>query len=727
MENAPVCVNVPTAEPITRTPLKEDSILIRYVLKRLLWLIPIIIIVSFLVYALIDAAPGDFLDAVQIDNATPEQLAEIRAQYGLDQPLVIRYGLYMIRFFQGDMGISYVTKLSVWNTFIQRLPNTLYLSLAALIIGASVSVPVGIGAAKRAGKISDNLTTTFSLIGLSMPGFWLGILLLMLFSQILGWLPAGGMQHGFSSFILPAVCSGLLLMATATRQTRSSMLEVLNADFLRTARAKGVPEKTVIRRHALGNAWIPILTTIGMSLSISLAGSAIIENVFAWPGIGRLLVESVTQRDIPMITGTVIMTTIIYVLILLIVDLSYSFVDPRIKSQYVTRNKKRKIQSKIKKAASENQPSEGAAPFRQENRAVLEPDSPVVTSQPDKEDVPPVYSELPPENVVSYRTREVSQDGIKLIAIGREQLPDTDTDEDITEGAAKGLLVSEKYRKRSQFGELMHHIKQNKGAVAGIVIIAIVIIMFLASLFLSFESVTAMDVPNRYSPPSWRFPFGTDNSGRNLFLRVVYGSRYSLVIGLGSTLIQLIPGLLLGAIAGYYGGKLDDIIMRISDILASIPGLLLGIVIVSVLGQNLWNLILAVGVTGIPIYIRITRAAILTVRNSEFVEASRAIGFSNMRIIATQILPNGLAPIIVTVTTSLGVVIIIASSLSFLGFGVPVPHPEWGALVSSGKDYMRTAPWLTAFPGLLIMFIVLGFNMLGDGLRDAMDPKLKRR
>ena len=701
--------------------------MIRYVLKRLLWLIPIIIIVSFVVYALIDAAPGDFLDAVQLDNATPEQLAEIRAQYGLDKPLVIRYGLYMIRFFQGDMGISYVTKLSVWNTFIQRLPNTLYLSIAALVIGASISVPVGIGAAKRAGKISDNLTTTFSLIGLSMPGFWLGILLLMLFSQILGWLPAGGMQHGFSSFILPAVCSGLLLMATAVRQTRSSMLEVLNADYLRTARAKGVPEKTVIRKHALGNAWIPILTTIGMSLSISLAGSAIIENVFAWPGIGRLLVEAVTQRDIPMITGTVIMTTILYVLILLIVDLSYSLVDPRIKSQYVTSNRKRKRKAKARIAGDGKQPINESTPFGQEGDAAVEPVLPVVADCYDTPDAPTVPAELQREDTVSYSTREVSQDGTKLVVIGQEECLETDTGEDAAEAAPDGRLVSEKYRKRSQIGELLHHIRQNKGAVAGIVIIAIVVIMFLVSLFLSFESVTAMDVPNRYTPPGWKFPFGTDNSGRNLFLRVVYGSRYSLAIGLGATLIQLIPGLILGSMAGYYGGKLDDIIMRISDILASIPGLLLGIVIVTVLGQNLANLILAVGVTGIPIYIRITRAAILTVRNSEFVEASRAIGFSNMRIIATQILPNGLAPIIVTVTTSLGVVIIIASSLSFLGFGVPVPHPEWGALVSSGKDYMRTAPWLTTFPGLLIMFTVLGFNLLGDGLRDAMDPKLKRR
>jgi len=689
-------------------------------------MIPIIIVVSFVVYALIDAAPGDFVDAVQIANSTPEQIAEIRALYGLDKPLLVRYAKYMFGLVQGDLGNSYVTRLGVWNTFIQRLPNTLLLSAAALVIGASVSVPLGIRAAKRAGKLTDTLTTTFTLIGMSMPGFWLGILLLMLFSQMLGWLPAGGIQHGFKSFILPAVCSGLMLMATATRQTRSSMLEVLNADFLRTARAKGVPEESVIRKHALGNAWIPILTTLGISLSIALAGSAVIENVFAWPGIGRLLVEALTARDVPMITGTVIMTTILYVVILLLVDLSYAFVDPRIKSQYITSNKKKK-QDEFRKASDESKQTTEDTASVPESIAVEEPALPVQPVHIKKAEVPPVDAELRIETAYCYHTRNISPDGTKLIDIGKENDNDIGADGVITVKPDDAILVSKKYRKRSQFGELMHHIKGNKGAMAGLIIIGLVIVMFLGSLFLSFDSITMMNVPRRYNPPSWDFPFGADNSGRNLFLRVVYGSRYTLLIGLGSTLIQLIPGVILGAIAGFYGGRLDDIIMRISDMLASIPGLLLGIVLITVLGQTLENLIFAVGVTGIPIYIRVTRASILTVRNKEFVEASRAIGFNNLRIIATQILPNGLAPIIVTITTSLGVVIIVAASLSFLGFGVPVPHPEWGALVASGKDYMRFAPWLTTFPGLLIMFTVLGFNLLGDGLRDALDPKLKRR
>ena len=699
--------------------------MIRYVLKRLLWTIPVIIVVSFVVFALVDAAPGDFVDSQQIPNATPELLAELRTKYGLDQPMVVRYAIYMFNLVQGDLGTSFITGMAVRDRFMDRLPNTLLLSAGALVIGASVSVPLGIRAAKRAGKISDNLTTLFALIGMSMPAFWLGLLLLMLFSENLGWLPAGGMQHGFYSFILPAVCSGLMLMATAVRQTRSSMLEVLHADYLRTARAKGVPEKHVIRKHALGNAWIPIITTIGMSLSIALAGSAIVETVFAWPGIGRLLVEAVNKRDVPLITGTVVLTTILYILILLVVDLSYAIVDPRIRAQYVTTARKKRTGFR---AAYRDTPQTGdEAPPQAEGSAATELISPGREELFEIADVSLTSVAIPPESEKSYQTRELSDDGIQLIAIGQKSVSASNTEEGVAKALEEGRLVSRKYRKRSQFGEIFHHLRQNKGAMVGLIIIIAVVVMAVASLFISFESVTKMDVPNRLSPPSWDFPFGTDNSGRNMLLRIVYGSRYSLVIGIGATLVQLIIGVSLGSIAGYFGGRLDDIIMRVSDMLASIPGLLLGIVIITVLGQNIQNLILAVGVAGIPIYIRITRASLLTVRNNEFVEASRAIGFSDFRIIATQMLPNGLAPIIVTVTTSLGVQIVIAASLSFLGFGVPVPHPEWGALVSNGKDIMKIASWLTTIPGLFIMLTVFGFNLLGDGLRDAMDPKLKRR
>ena len=685
---------------------KGGRILIRYVFKRLLWLIPVIVIVSFVVFALMDLAPGDIVNAMAPEGATPEMLAELRAQLGLDRPLIVRYASYMFGLIQGDLGVADTTGISVWDTYISRLPNTLLLSLGGLVVGASISVPMGIRAARKAGTLTDNITTGFTLVGMSMPGFWLGLLLLLLFSHQLGWVPAGGDRAGFRSFILPAICSGLMLMATSTRQTRSSMLEVLNSDYLRTARAKGVPEKTVIREHALGNAWIPILTTIGMSLSISLAGSAVIESVFAWPGVGRMLVEAVITRDVTMTTGTVIMTTIVYVFILLAVDLSYSLIDPRIKSQYVAAGKRRKSSGTIVRAPREPvplPPEVKAAAIAERERiktaaAQTAPAAPAATETAAAQTAPAAQAATEAPKVVAASSSEDS-----------------------------GELQISKYKKRGQFADIVVSLRRNKGAMAGLIILAAVVLTFLSSLFISFEAITAINMQGRLAPPSLQHPFGTDNLGRDLFLRVIYGTRYSLVIGFGATAIQMLFGVSLGAIAGFYGGKIDDILMRVSDTLASIPGMLLGIVIVTVLGQTLPNLIVAVGVTGIPIYMRITRASILSVRNQEFVEAARAVGLSNGRIIFRQVLPNGLAPILVTMTTSLGVMILVASGLSFLGFGVPVPHPEWGALIAGGRDFIRQAPWLTTFPGIFIMITVLSFNLIGDGLRDALDPKYRRR
>ena len=292
---------------------------------------------------------------------------------------------------------------------------------------------------------------------------------------------------------------------------------------------------------------------------------------------------------------------------------------------------------------------------------------------------------------------------------------------------ANDILVSKKYSKRSRIGELWHHMKRNKGAVLGLCIIAAMLLIILYTVFfVDFSEVTAQNALNTYAKPSAEHPFGTDDSGRDLLIRVLYGARYSLVIGIGAVSLSLIAGLLFGATAGYYGGLVDDIIMRASDILASIPATLLGMVIVVVLGASLQNLLIAVGVTAIPAFIRITRSSVLTVRNQEFVEAAKAIGMSNFRIIFTQVVPNGLSPVIVTVTTRIGAAIIESAGLSFLGFGVPAPAPEWGALIATGRAYIRSAPHLTLFPGLFIMITVLAFNLFGDGLRDALDPKLKR-
>ena len=293
---------------------------------------------------------------------------------------------------------------------------------------------------------------------------------------------------------------------------------------------------------------------------------------------------------------------------------------------------------------------------------------------------------------------------------------------------AKTVEANAPRKARSQMGEGWHQFRRNKGAMVGSAIVLIIVFVALfADVFLDYDTqVVGQNVAERLQWPSARHWFGTDELGRDIFFRVLYGTRFSCSVGLVAVTIGLVIGVTLGAIAGFYGGTLEEVIMRSTDILGAVPNMLMAIVIVSVLGQSIWNLMLAVGITSVPQFVRITRAAVLTVRNQEYVEASKAIGLSNRRIIFKHILPNCLSPIIVQATLRVASAIISASSLSFLGLGVPAPSPEWGALLSGGRKYIRDYSYMTLFPGLAIMITVLALNMMGDGLRDSLDPKLKK-
>ena len=315
--------------------------MLRYTIMRLLWIIPVIICVAFIIYALMDLAPGTIIDTLSTENLTEEQYQELLAKYDLDKPMVYRYGKYMWNLLHGDLGKTQATNLDIWKEYRSRFPATLKLAIAGMCFGIVVSIPLGIFAARHAGTIADNLVTVFSMIGVSMPSFWLGLMLLYVFAYKLKLFPLGGFNGGIRSIILPGICSGLMMAGMTARQTRSSMLEVLRADYLRTARAKGVPEKKVIRKHALGNALIPIITSIGNTLAMMLAGSAVVESVFSWPGVGTLTVQAVNNRDATQACGCVILTCIIFVVLLLLVDLAYAMVDPRIKAQYASKKVKR--------------------------------------------------------------------------------------------------------------------------------------------------------------------------------------------------------------------------------------------------------------------------------------------------------------------------------------------------------------------------------------------------
>ena len=292
----------------------------------------------------------------------------------------------------------------------------------------------------------------------------------------------------------------------------------------------------------------------------------------------------------------------------------------------------------------------------------------------------------------------------------------------------KELRAHQKYKKRSSLGMIWHQLKKNKGAIIGLILITLVIILALcAPLIYDYkQDIIKNHVRERMLYPSREHPFGTDDLGRDILARVIWGARYSLAVGVVAVLFALVVGVTLGAIAGYVGGVFEDIVMRICDIFSSIPSVLLAIAVVSAMGKSTVNLMIAVGLASSTPFTRVARAAVLVVRDEEYIEAAKAIGMRDWQIILEHILPNCVSQIIVQATLRVGSAIISAAQLSFLGLGVPAPAPEWGAMLSSGRQFIRDYSYMTLFPGLAIMLCVLSLNLLGDGLRDALDPKLKR-
>ena len=296
-------------------------------------MIPVLICVSFVVFFLMDLAPGDIVSQMAPADATPEQIEMLREELGLNGTVLQRYGRYLWNLLHGDMGTSLSLKRPVIEVFIERLPATLKLAFASIVIALAISIPLGIAAATHHRTWLDGSSVVLSMLSVSMPAFWLGLLLIFAFSYRIKFFPSGG-SCTFKHLILPALTLGTEQAGNLTRITRSSMLDVIRQDYLRTARAKGVSEKYVIRKHALKNALIPIITVLGSTLGNAFGGAVAIETVFAWPGIGRLTVAAINSRDMTLATGCIIMFTLMLNMTLLVVDIAYAYVDPRVKARY---------------------------------------------------------------------------------------------------------------------------------------------------------------------------------------------------------------------------------------------------------------------------------------------------------------------------------------------------------------------------------------------------------
>lgn len=332
--------------------------MLRYLLGRLLATIPVIVLISLLVFLLIHAAPGDPATLLLSEEATPDDIADARRRWGLDQPIYVQYLRFLANVMVGDLGISFRYSDPVIELIGQRLPATVELAVASLLIAVLIGVPLGVWAGARPNSWADNLGSMFGFFGISMPSFWLGIMLILIVSGYFNWLPSSGRNtygvaqgadggfyiinsliagnmkavlDGVKHIIMPAIALGTGMLGLVMRVTRSSVLEVMSEDYVRTARSKGLGENAVVWRHVLRNALVPVITVVGLELGTLLSGSIIVETVFAWPGSGSLLIAAIQARDYPLITGTVLTYTVAFVIINFAIDILYAVIDPRIR------------------------------------------------------------------------------------------------------------------------------------------------------------------------------------------------------------------------------------------------------------------------------------------------------------------------------------------------------------------------------------------------------------
>ncbi|MCJ8342285.1 MAG: ABC transporter permease [Cetobacterium sp.] len=305
----------------------------KYILKRLVLLIPVLLGVSFLVFTIMSFTPGDPAQLILGENAPKEAILKLREEMGLNKPFLFQYFNFVKNAIFGDFGRSYTTGRDVFGEIFSRFPNTLVLAVLGVAISVLIGIPLGIISATKQYSLLDSVSMIGALLGVSMPNFWLGLMLILGFSVHLGWLPSGGFDS-WKSVILPAITLGSGSAAIVTRMTRSSMLEVIRQDYIRTARAKGVAEKKVINKHALKNALIPVITVIGLQFGGLLGGAVLTESVYSWPGVGRMMVDAIRQKDSPTVLATVVFLAATFSIVNLLVDILYAYVDPRIKSQY---------------------------------------------------------------------------------------------------------------------------------------------------------------------------------------------------------------------------------------------------------------------------------------------------------------------------------------------------------------------------------------------------------
>ena len=720
------------------------------ILRRLLAAVPLLFGVSIVSFLLLHVLPGDPARAILGQRATEENVRQFRESQGLNDPLIIQYGRFLSDLVHGNLGRSHRTNRPVLDEIKERMPATIELALAAIWFAGIGGIGLGILAATQRQTLWDFLCLFVALVGVSMPIFWLGFLAQKGLAGNLGLFPFGARldaarwptfesETGFyvwdallvyrngslvydvlHHLILPGVVLATVPMAVIARMTRANMIEVLGKDFVRAARAKGVGSGAIVWRHAMRNALIPVITAIGTQFGYLLGGAVLTETIFGWPGMGTYVIESINVLDAKPLQASVMLIAGCFIAINLVTDLSYAVIDPRLRRAEV---------SAIHRGATWRQfLTWGAVAVPWLGLLVL-----VIAASTGRASGSQVAGasvfvalaiavEVLLLGFLSARRRRIGSSTHSLhpapSVIGGKGIQGT-SEANYLDRSKAGQ------RFRDMAVSFLRFAKSHRPALVGIGLIVLVGVMAAGARWIAqYEPMLGLQQYN--APASSQFWLGTDAQGRDLFSRIVWGARYTLLIALAATLLSMLLGTLVGALAGFFGGVADAVLMRGIDFMMSFPSFLLAVVTVAVLGRSLENLIWAVGLVGIPVFARQVRAEVLRVKELEFVQATRALGAGELFILLRTVMPNCLTPLIVLATLGMGSAILDVAGLSFLGLGGDPFVPEWGLILKLGWDESAKGAFQVGVSGFCILCTVLGFNLLGDGLRDWLDPRISR-
>ena len=753
----------------------------QYVLRRLAFTIPVMLGVTLITFSLSNLM-GDPVAPYVTEKSTPEQIEELRKLHNLDKSLPVRYFTYINNLLHGEWGYSQTINQPVSDAIVMKFAATLELSLLAFAVAVLTALPLGIFSSVKHNRWEDHWIRLFALFGSAVPIFWFALILkyflafqwgdatqlplgyrydailwdledpieqrtgLLLVDALL----AGSWIHfkdALMHMLLPATTLAYASMATTIRLMRGSMLDVLEQDYVRTARAKGLPEHKVVVNHAARNAMIPTVTLLGLAFGGLLNGSVLTETVWQWPGLGLWAITAMRNLDTAAILGYTLFAGMLYVLANLVVDVAYVWLDPRV----------------------ELSGDVGLAEWVIAGMAIL-----LVGVTWISVDLGLGLGKLLLYALLlgalaglGWRLRRDRADflaqlweylwvpllagGTVLVVVG------------IFRGYATKMVllfvlfllvrlalnwrdfVAEIPPRRAELRRMAHQLRRNPLALLGLFIALAILLVALMAPFLAplepgqrdadrmvehFEFNHDLQPPCYWSCTGERgeadgYILGSTSKGYDIWYGIIWGSRTSLDVALKVVISGTFIAVVLGVISGYYGGRVDEIMMRITDVFLAIPGLILALAIVAVTNNpSIEYLMYALIIVWWPGFTRIVRAQALTVRNLPYVEAARAAGASDFRIIFRHVLPNCLTPVVIAATMDMGSIVLVLAGLGFLGFGGGPDLAEWGKLVGYGQEHLLAGDWWAFFfPGLAIALWAMAFYLLGDGLRDILDPR----